>query len=342
MNRKGLLATFTVIMLLSLCLLASAAENTSLGVKAGDYVIYTLGTSWITNQSGTVIPQALLDAQNGTSVKYEIWNVTGQNIWYTVTYFNDSSSHSLTYNGNAKLLGIAIMPNQTVSDILTIPANATILHNDTLTRTYGSAGTQRVVNRLEYKQSIDNTTEFITSTFWDDQTGLKMESYLNYTFSSGTVSSSWSFYQIISDTNLFQITASNIELTLPPVAIAALVGVGVTVPVVVLVYYLWKRKHTPKPDESVQEQPNPYQTPVGYYTPPPYYYEHPYYKKPSGISPYKQIKQQPRFSSYTASLYQKPPSNYVRPGTTSQRCPNCKQIVSANESYCPHCNKRLW
>jgi hypothetical protein len=115
--------------------------------------------------------------------------------------------------------------------------------------------------------------------------------------------------------------------------------------VVVLVYYLWKRKRKTKPGDSqteLEQEPNPYQTPAGTFTPPPYYYEHPYYRKPTGISPYKPRKQQPRYSSYDASLYQKPPSNYIRPGTTARQCPNCKKIVAASESYCPHCNKRLW
>ncbi|MCW4024398.1 MAG: zinc ribbon domain-containing protein [Candidatus Bathyarchaeota archaeon] len=344
MNRKGLLAVSTIILLLTLCPLVSADENKSLGVKAGDYVVYTFGTSWQTNQSSMLIPQELLDAQNKTSVKYEILNVTGQTIRYTVTYFyNDSSSKSLTYTGDPKLLGIAIMPNQTVSDILSIPIDATILHNDTLMRTYGSGETQRIVNRLEYTQSIDNTTEFITSTFWDNQTGLKMESYLNYTVQSEDMTLSWSIYQIISDTNLFQITTTSNEFILPPIAIPIIAGVGVTVPVVAgVAFYLRKRRSKPEPDESALDPPNPFQTPIGHYTPSPYYHQHPYYRKSSGVSPYKQIKQQPRFSSYDASLYQKPHSNYVRPGTTVQLCPNCKQIVSANESYCPHCNKRLW
>jgi hypothetical protein len=345
MNRKGLLAVSTIILLTTLCPLVFAAQSSSIGVKAGDYAIYTLGTSWQSNQSTVLISNALLDSENCTSIKYEILNVTGQTIRYTVTrFFNDSTSQSLTYTGNSKLLGIAIMPNQTVLDVFTIPSNATILHNDTLTRTYGSGGTQRIVNRLEYTQSIDATTKLVSSTFWDNQTGLKMESYQNYTSTFGNTTFHWGFSQVISDTNLFQIATANNGFTLPPFALAIIAGVAVIVSVgTVAVFYLRKHKRKPEHDESaLQEMPNPYQTPVDYYTPPPYYYEHPYYKKPYGTSLYKPLKGQPRFSSYNASLYQKPPTSYVRPGTSSRRCPNCKQIVSASETYCSNCNKRLW
>jgi hypothetical protein len=353
MGAKGLLTISTlsiVILLLIVSQVTIAADNSPFNVKAGDTMTYSVTTSWQSNETGIQKPTPILSMESMESFTVNVESISGSTINYNVTYFF-SDGTSRQSNGSTVNVGefsFVLPTNGSVINAISFPNSAANTAFDTLTRTYG--GTQRLVNRIQFTQTIGIYGNVSTVGCWDNQTGISTEQTLSYSSQQENASTTWSTSIKIKSTSLFEISQVNpgISISATTIAIIAGVLVAIIVPSAVVVVLYRKRKNKKSKDqdqETTEAQPLQYK-----YGPPqpfdesnqPPYYDNPYYKKPYGMSRYQPRSTKP--TSYYASqeYHQKPPEpSYIRPGSTTRICPNCKQIISTNSTSCPNCHKKL-
>jgi hypothetical protein len=351
MGAKGLRAISMlsiVVLLLVVSQVAGAADNSSFSVKANDTMTYSVTTSWQSNQTGIQKPVPILSMQSMQSITIKVESISGSAINYNVTYFF-SDGTSRQSNGSTVDVGefsFVLPTNGSVINAISLPISASNTTFDTLTRTYG--GTQRLVNRIQFTQTIGTFGNVSTVGCWDNQTGISTEQTLSYSSQQENASTTWSTSIKIKSTSLFEISQVNPGISISATTIAIIAGVLVAIIVpsaVVVVLYRRRKNKKSKNQEITEEQPLQYK-----YGPPqpfdesnqPPYYDNPYYKKPYGMSRYQPRSTKP--TSYYASqeYHQKPPEpSYIRPGSTTRICPNCKQIVSTKSTVCPNCNKKL-
>ncbi len=250
MNKK---LTFALIALVLVCsgLMGQSMAQTETkvsGVNAGDYFVFSITSQWSSSNSSATVPLYLVDINNTQYYKVMVSsaigpNVTATNVWH---FTNDTEVNTLVVM-DVESMAMYFMngfqgfckPNLGVGDLLYSGMADSPTINQTVSRDYGSG--KRDTNVVTFSYAVTDPanstegTEMLTF-YIDKETGVFVERNIYTEFPDQTGSETW----ILTETNLWTVSAAQLELPLPlPVIIAIVV---VIVAAIVAVLFLKKRK----------------------------------------------------------------------------------------------------
>jgi hypothetical protein len=256
MNMK---LTVAIPLLILLCFGIAAqtfAQTRAPGVKAGDYLTFSITTRWNSSNSSLTVPDPLVGINNTDYFKVSVsdvtaFNVTATNIWrfkngteLPSLVILDTDTGSMYYmNGYQGFfdanLGAGDLLHPSGSDLITI--------NQTISREY--AGAKRDINVVTLSAPIVNNATNVTlgreevNFYIDKATGVLVELFdtTEYFDPTETGSTIW----LLTETNLWTVSAPQLELPLPLPIIVAIVAVIIVVIVAVL-YFKTRKKRKKK------------------------------------------------------------------------------------------------
>lgn len=254
MNSK-LTVAISLLILLCFGLAAQTFAQTTRapGVKIGDYFTFSITSRWSSTDSSLTVPDQLLDLNNTDYYKVYVtdvfaFNVTANNTWrfkngteLPSLVVLDIHSGTMYYMSGFEGFFIA---NLGVGDLLRPSGRDLFTINQTISRDYASG--KRDTNVLTLSVPVvDNATNVSIGmeelTFYIDKaTGVVVElvDTTEYFDTAETGSIIWR----LTETNLWNASSPQLELTLPMIIAA----VAVIVVVIVAVVYFKTRKHRKK------------------------------------------------------------------------------------------------
>jgi len=159
------------------------AKDYTVGVKAGDWIKYgQITVTWTGN--GTE-PSSVTDAKKIDWLRIDILSVTGTtaSLNFTKHYNNGTQtfqSYDVDVQSGSSGQVYLVASNLTSGDSLS-PQTPESTINQTVTRPY--AGANRNVNIIDFKSSYEGyPSEY--EIYWDQNTGIMVELYTNYTDST--------------------------------------------------------------------------------------------------------------------------------------------------------------
>ncbi len=254
MNSK-LTVAIPLLILLCFGLAAQAfAQTRAPGVKAEDYLTFSITTRWNSSNSSLTVPDRLVDINNTDYYKVSVsdvtaFNVTATNVWrfkngteLPALVILDTDTGSMFYmNGYQGFFDA----NLTAGDLLHPSGSDLITINQTISRDYASG--KRDTNVVTLSAQIVNNATNVTlgkeevNFYIDKATGVLVELFdtTEYFDTAETGSTIW----LLTETNLWAASSPQSELLLP--IIVAIVAVIVVVIVAVL-YFKTRKKRKKK------------------------------------------------------------------------------------------------
>lgn len=225
-------------------------ETKVAGVSEGDYFIFSITSQWSSSNSSATVPAYLVDINNTQYYKVMVSstigpNVSATNIWH---FTNDTEVTSLVIM-DIETMEMYFMsgfqgfckPNLGVGDPLYATLEGSPTVNQTISRNYAS-GT-RDTNVVTFSYAVTDPTNSTEGTetltlYIDKATGVFVERVVYTEFPDQTGSETW----LLTETNLWTVSAPTLELPLPLPVIIAIVAIVVAVIVAALVFKTRKKR----------------------------------------------------------------------------------------------------
>ena len=188
-------------------------QGSSLGVKAGDSVIYSYSTTWQSNQTGVEPTSSIANPDGIQYIAFVILSVDGVSVTTNTSYCYPTSimSEVDTSDYGGGFIPFFIPTNLGVGDYVpstnspTGPVGACYL-NETVSQTFGLQ--TRTASHLEIEYPAEGFTNVPCNAYWDQATGILTQVIYSYSNQTGDTATSWSVEMKLNDTSLFAISSS--------------------------------------------------------------------------------------------------------------------------------------
>ncbi len=255
MNTKlAIVATFLAVVIFG-SMTQALAQSRVPGVKTGDEFIYTVYSTWKSDNASAIMPSGLSEYNNTSQFKVQVSVVQGVNATatYTWDFVNGTqmpflltqdveSGQSFYHSYIAPPLEIFVGANLNAGDVLHPTGNDTFTINQTISRAYagGSRDTNVIEVVIPIQQNETDTTVVGSTTdrfYIDKATGVIVEQDAIIQHDENPeekITVTWT----LKETNVWDATP---PIELSPTILVPIVAVVVVVVILIAVYYLRKQ-----------------------------------------------------------------------------------------------------